>query len=331
MKKITVRSFCFLAVCLLLAGCEKKLGDGVSLKDIAIGEASIRINAGDVGRLSAYPLPYDCTDYEFTWESADPSIATVDAYGRVTSVDVGNTTVYVSQGNIRKEFAVEVYEVTLQEKITALGVKGVWHFEDAGNLELATLGNNLVAYKMDGNRTVGSPSLEGFSQVAGPTRRNFAVRVPKQSYFRCNHGLAAGGSGKVTVYTLMVEFKIPALGVYYCIYETDDFNMTSDGDFFLRPGADWGIRGNYTDKTRLEAGKWYRMFVTVEDGKAKYYLNGRLIDEKDPGAGSHASWLPEGVLLFADEDGEDNEFDVATVAIWDKALSEGDITNLGGL
>ncbi|MDR1335518.1 MAG: Ig-like domain-containing protein, partial [Tannerella sp.] len=124
MKTIIMRSFCFLAVCLLLSGCEKKFGEGVTLKDIATeGETSIRVNIGEVGKLYAFPIPYDCTDYEFKWESADPSIATVDDFGRVASVDVGTTTISVSQGNIRKEFAVEVYEVTLAEKLQKLGVK----------------------------------------------------------------------------------------------------------------------------------------------------------------------------------------------------------------
>jgi hypothetical protein len=36
----------------------------------------------------------------------------------------------------------------------AFGVKGVWHFEDANNLEKATTGKDLAAYRMDGNSTV---------------------------------------------------------------------------------------------------------------------------------------------------------------------------------
>ncbi|MDR2140104.1 MAG: Ig-like domain-containing protein [Tannerella sp.] len=324
------------AVCLALgclSGCDEKSS---SLEGIEVYPESARINLGEILRIEVAPVPRGA-DAEFTWKSENAEIASVSNYaavsflGIVEAEDVGNTQIVISSGNFSKTVPIEVYEVTLQEKITALGVKGAWLFEDAGNLELATAGQKLTAYKMDGNRSAGSPSLEGFAQVPGPTKRNHAVRVPKQSYFLCNHGFAAAGNGKVTEYTLLIDVKVPKLQQYYSIFETDNLSLGSDGDFFIRPGADWGIRGNYTDKTRFEANKWFRMVVTVKGGKAKYYLNGKLIDEKEPGVDSHASWLPEGVLLFADEDGEDNEFDIASVAIWDKALGDGDIATLGGL
>jgi hypothetical protein len=318
-----------------LAGCSEE--GSSSVEGISVYPESGRINLGELLRIEAAPDPRDATGVEFTWTSENPEVAAVSGIAAVSflttveAVGVGTTNIVVSSGNFSKSIPIEVYEVTLQEKMDALGVKGAWLFEDANNLEKASVGNDLQAYKMDGNRTVGSPSLEGFSQVPGPTKTNFAVRVPFQSYFRCNHGFAAGGNGKVTSYTLLVDVKLPELGRYYSIYETDDLNMTSDSDGFIRPGADWGIRGNYTENTRFEAGKWFRMIITVQDGTAKYYLNGKLVDEKSPGADGHASWLPEAVLLFADEDGEDNEFDIATVAIWDKALTDGDVTTLGGL
>ncbi|MDR1102973.1 MAG: hypothetical protein LBL42_04360 [Tannerella sp.] len=330
--------FLVCAVACLLLGCLSGCSDGNSsaIEGIEVYPETARINLGELQRIEVASVPRGA-DVEFAWSSENRDIASVSTIAAVSFVgivegsDIGTTNIVVSAGGFSKTIPVEVYEVTLQEKIAALGVKGAWHFEDAGNLELATVGKNLTAYKMDGNRTVGAPSLEGFARVAGPTKRNFAVRVPKQSYFRCDHGFAAGSNGKVSEYTLLVDFQIPALGVYYSIYETDNLDMGSDGDFFLRPGADWGIRGNYTDKTRMEANKWFRMVVTVKAGKAKYFLNGRLIDEKEPGADGHASWLPQGVLLFADEDGEDNEMDVAAVAIWDKALGDGDVATLGGL
>jgi hypothetical protein len=330
--------FLVCAITCLALGCLGGCSDdnSSSLEGIEVYPETARINLGELQRIEVAPVPRGA-DVEFIWKSdnaevADVStIAAVSFVGIVEGVDVGTTNIVVSTGGFSKTIPVEVYEVTLQEKLAMLGTKGIWLFEDANSLEKATIGKNLVAYKMDGNRTVGAPSLEGFAQVNGPTKRKHAVRVPKQSYFKCDHGFVAGGNGKVTEYTLLVDFRIPALGVYYSIYETDNLNMGSDGDFFLRPGADWGIRGNYTDKTKMEANKWFRMIVTVKAGKAKYYLNGRFIDEKEPGADGHASWLPEGVYLFADEDGEDNEMDVAAIAIWDKALDDGDVSTLGGL
>ncbi|MDR1938289.1 MAG: Ig-like domain-containing protein [Tannerellaceae bacterium] len=329
------KSFCILALGLSLAGCEEKFGEGVTLTDIQLESESTRVLVGNIVKFNAYPVPWDCTDYEFTWETANPSVATVSPSGRIDAVDLGTTRITVSQGSIKKEFSVEVYEVyeeTLPGKIETLGAKGAWHFEDANNLEKATIGNDLLAYKMDGNKTTGSPSLDGFSHVPGPTKRNYAVRVPKQSYFRCDHGFAASGGGsKVNEYTLLINVRIPKLGIYYSIFETDDLGMSSDSDGFIRPGADWGVRGSYTENTLFEANKWYQMVITLNNnGQLNYYLNGSLVDTKEMPLNSHAAWLTEAVLLFADEDGEDNEFDIATVAIWDRELTADEVSFLKG-
>ncbi|MDR3193939.1 MAG: Ig-like domain-containing protein [Tannerella sp.] len=343
MKTILFRSVCFLAACLALSGCEKKLGDGVTLKDIAVGEG-IRVNIGETGRLYAYPVPYDCTDYEFKWESADPGIATVDEFGRVASVDVGNTTVYVSQGSIRKEFAVEVYEVTLQEKLNSLGVKGLWQFEDAGNLFKATVGNDLT------------PVGSGFTQGEGQNRRKKAAILPSSekiddvwhhNHLICNHGLAPNGGGKkVNEFTVIVDCMFPGgptnagnnwqNGKYYCLYQTA-MNNTSDGDFFWRPSANFGVTGSYSKQEHLFVkDTWYRFAIVVNLGKSiKYFMNGQYYEAGNSGElDGDRAWLPEGVLLFADEDGENGQgfpLYVSTVGIFDRALSDDEVKSLGGI
>ena len=294
MKTRLVKSFCFLAACLLLSGCEKKFGEGVTLTDIAQGATSIRLNVGigETGRLYAYPLPYDCTDYEFKWESADPNIAIVDDFGRVESIDVGTTTITVSQGNIRKEYSVEVYEVGLAEKLQPLGVKGVWQFQDANNLFKATVGPDLI------------PVGSGFTQTEGFNRRTRAVSLPcsqnvdgawQHNHLIYNHGFAANGGGtKVNEFTVLIDCMFPGgptegstwtNGKYYCLYQTTLSNTGSDGDFFWRPGADFGITGLYTADTKLFVkDKWYRFIISVQLGKdIRYYLNGAKRVPKEDG------------------------------------------------
>ncbi|MDR3262623.1 MAG: Ig-like domain-containing protein [Tannerella sp.] len=313
--KHVFRSLCFLAACLMLAGCEKKLGEGVTLKGIAVDEGTVRVNIGETGRAYAYPIPYDCTDYEFKWESADPSIATVDNYGRITSVDVGNTVIKVSQGSISNEIPVEVYEIPLLEQAT-----GYWAFEDAGNFGKATKGADLILVKT------------GFSSIDGPTTGDKAVRVEKASHFNCAHGISQGDW--VTTYTIMMDFKLPAAG-RACFMQTNTAN-SDDVDLFLRPnGYEFGIVGSYTNLNDagygpIVADKWYRMVLVVQlGGTTKYFLNGVNVGEKQLPIDNRIRMEKTNVLLFADEDGEDEIIDVAAVAIWDKALSDGQIRRLG--
>jgi hypothetical protein len=346
MKTILKRSFYFLAACLLLSGCENKLGEGVTLEDIAQGATSIRINIGEQGRLYAYPIPYDCTNYEFKWESANTSIVTVDDFGRLTTAEeIGTTTVSVSQGNIRKEYSVEVYEVTLAEKLETLGVKAFWEFRDANDLLKATKGPNL--------EKVGPDAI---TQVDGFNSRTKAVSLPcsekvgdvwQYNYLKYVHGFAANGGGqKVNEFTIVIDCKFPGgptddgktwtNGKYYSLYQTA-MNNTSDGDFFWRPGADYGITGNYTTSNHLFVkDKWYRFVISAKLGSdLKYFMNGVRHPAGSAGdVDGERAWGLDGVLLFADEDGEDGQgfpIIVASLATFDRALSEDEIKSLGGI
>jgi hypothetical protein len=317
MKTNIVKSFCFLAACLMLAGCEKKFGEGVTLTDIQTGEG-IRVNIGETVRAGAWPVPWDCTDYKFTWESADTLIATVDNYGRVSSVEVGNTVVYVSQGNIKKEIPVEVYEIPLLEQAT-----GYWAFEDPSNFGKATKGANLTLVNA------------GFSAVSGPSAGDQAVRVEKQSHFLCDHGISVSGDW-VTTYTIMFDFSLPA-ATRACFMQTTLAN-SDDVDFFLRGNmTEIGIGGAYanlanTSIGKIEANKWYRMVIVIQlGGTSTYYLNGVNVGSFDLASDFKFRMSKNGVLLFADEDGEDEIIDVASVAIWGKTLTARQINRLGVL
>jgi hypothetical protein len=200
-------------------------------------------------------------------------------------------------------------------------VAGSWLFEDAGNLGKASVGQDLVL--------VGS----GFESVAGPSASNRAVRVSRDSYFRALHGIAANGGGsRVNNYTLMVDFKVPATDIYHSIYQSTLEN-NDDADFFINRSGQFGVGGTGYSDYVTQADEWHRLVISASMGILyEYYIDGVLIHQGNLDAAttdSRWSWLPEGVLLFADEDGEDNEIDVAEVTIWSGTLSSDDIDALG--
>jgi hypothetical protein len=209
---------------------------------------------------------------------------------------------------------------------------GSWLFEDPNILEKATIGNDLVAYKMAGNKTTGSPNLDGFISVDGPTPGSHAVRIPKQSYFFCNHGIAPKPlENKVNEFTLLIDFKV---GTRASFLQTDLTN-NNDVDIFMRPNmTQIGIVGYYADLDQpVQGDKWYRLIISAKFGEGGYfiyYLNGKQIYKRQgpnfleslTALDSERTWNKAGVLLFADEDGEDEVIDVAEVAIWDVAMDE---------
>ncbi len=78
--------------------------------DITLEPESLRMKVGDTARIKATVTPADATDRSLTWESNDPSIATVDESGYVTAVAPGTTfiTVIASNGQMRKQCPVTV-------------------------------------------------------------------------------------------------------------------------------------------------------------------------------------------------------------------------------
>ena len=349
-----MKIFCFFAVYMVLStGCDDRLGKGVKLKDI-MTDGQVRINLGEKGKARAYPIPWNCTDYAFKWESANPSVVTVDDYGNLTSVDVGNTVVYVSQENIKKEIPVEVYEIALSEKLTKLGAKGFWQFQDPNNLFKATIGKDLV------------PFGSGYMQTTGPNNRTKAIVIPcsekvdgmwQFNYLFCDHGLAANGGGaRVNEYSIVIDCTFPGgptcvggnfsgniwdggnwtNGHYYSLFQTDLFN-TSDAHFFWRPGGDFGVRSHYTKLNRIFVkNTWYRFIISVKLGKdIVYYMNSTKYESSALGdIDSSRSWDLNGLLFFADDDGEDGQGSpliVSSLAIFDRVLTIDDVIAIGPL
>jgi hypothetical protein len=202
-------------------------------------------------------------------------------------------------------------------------ITGSWLFEDAGNLGKASVGQDLIL--------VGG----GFESVAGPGASNRAVRVPFGSYFRALHGIAANGGGsRVNNYTLMVDFRIPESGIYYSIYQSTLEN-NDDAEFFINRDGHFGVGGTGYSDYAVPAGEWHRLVISASMGNLyEYYIDGVLIHQGNLDAAatdSRFSWLPEAVLLFADEDGEDNEIDIAEVTIWGGAMNSDEIDALGAI
>jgi hypothetical protein len=294
------------------------------------------MGVGQTKAITTAVLPDDATDKSLVWSSGSPSVATV-SNGVITAVAPGVAVITVksfANPEIENTLTVKVSDISALSSVFGSSV-GLWLFEDAADLGTASVGQDLVAYKMAGNNTVGAPSDVDISQVAGPVAGSHAAHILKNSYYRCYHMIAANGGGaKVNEYTYMIDLKVPTVGsLYYSLLQTGLTNNT-DGDIFIRPAKDWGFRGNYTSVTLINAGQWYRMVFSVKLGEsAKYYLNGVSIDTRTSNLGTDvevAAWPLEHILFFADNDGEDNVFDVGATAIWDRPLTAAEVTLLGG-
>ncbi|MCX6149666.1 MAG: T9SS type A sorting domain-containing protein [Ignavibacteriales bacterium] len=210
--------------------------------------------------------------------------------------------------------------ITLSSSL-AYSQKGWWKFDDAANLTAAVPGYG-SALELTGTLTA----------IAGPTGSNGAVTVPKGSYLKMTHGIAPnGGRTKVNSYSLLIDFRIP-VAEWHNFFQVDEVPNTSDGDLFIKPTGEIGTAGAGYSTFLTALNTWYRLVITVNNGVAnKSYIDGQLIKDWNAYEIDSRYALNPTLLLFADDDGDDGDIDVAEVAIWDSPLSASEVLAMGGV
>ena len=196
---------------------------------------------------------------------------------------------------------------------------GHWNFNDSNDLQKATVGNNLTLH---GNQKA----------VAGPEEGNGAVRIDVGSYYKLNHGLSASGGGsRVNEFSFVFDIKLPSISPWYCFYQTDLSNM-NDGECFVNPSGNIGVGNTGYTSDALKKDEWYRIGVSVKNDESyNYYIDGfKSFIGRSGKIDGRFSFDVNGVLLFADENGEDYELDVADVKLFSNALNDQEMKDLGG-
>ena len=330
MKTSIIKILALILVVASLSACDKKFGAGVKLKGIQVGDA-ISLNMGSTATTPAYPIPWDCTDYEFTYTSSNPEVATVSEFGKITAVDPGDCTITISCGDKSATVNVNVYEITIGMALQELeGLTGLWEFNADDPLK-ATVGKDLVAYFRDPDGEedcLGDKSDQGWTSIVGFNKRDGAVKTLLGNSFYCVHGLS-----DPTVYTLVIDALRPASSDgKYTSFVNVASNNSSDQSIYLRKGGEvqFGASGNRSSNA-ISNDKWYRfVFVKNANEYMRIYVNTALW--KDGTALDDRSVLEDvACLLDADNDGDDQTLLWSTAAFFNRCLTESEIMSLGSL
>ena len=305
-----------------------------ALSGITAQSETIRLNYGSKARVPAWPEPWNCTDYEFTYKSANPEIASVDAFGTITTEGLGTTTITASQGSYSATVTVEVYAYTIanliQDELSS-GLNGLWEFNKGAAMK-ATVGVDLVPHYFPGQKnTIGPVSNDGYTEVTGFNKIDGAILTKFCALFELTHNLSSPST-----YTFMIDAMRPASSSgQYTTFFNPSLDNTADQYIYWRKDG----RINFGDGSHrpedysyFSDDKWLRMVFT-KDGSAKtmaVYANSKLI-ERWEGADPTVASMPEGAkcLLNADNDGDDAPLYYSTVAVWNRALTEEEVTKLG--
>ncbi len=205
------------------------------------------------------------------------------------------------------------------------GMVGFWDFENNATLFQSTssLGLDLVLGGSSGTIT----------QIAGPTGADMAISKTTGKYLNCNHGIPANGPSttKVNQYSLVIDFRVPTVNSWRCFYQTNLAN-TDDGDCFMNTSGNIGVAAIGYSASVLNPNEWYRLVMSVDCGNnITYFIDGQQWVPGAPDAlDGRFSLALGGMLLFADDNGEDGAMDIAKVVLFNRAINSTEVLALGG-
>jgi hypothetical protein len=306
---------------------------------VTVAPSAITLVVGQTQTVVPTVLPAEANQ-SISWSVDYPGIATVNN-GVIEALSAGVATVKVASATDPSKFATVEVTVTLPTAAHVLSsANGLWEFEDASNLTRATIGHDLTLVTTHPNTSLGTGAAP--TPIAGPTANNKAITMPVVTYFAANHGIAANGGGaRVNQYTMMFDLRIPSAGKYYAFFNTELVNLSGndDADLFIRNSTPPTLGGAGTAVTacNIIPGTWHRLVVITDltqaeaGGRRYFYVDGVRVNSSINVAVDNirGSLSPDGVLFFEDNNREDSEMDVATVAIWGRLLTPDEAQVLG--
>ncbi|MDE5614118.1 MAG: leucine-rich repeat protein [Treponemataceae bacterium] len=183
----TAMAFAMAAMTVLLAaGCDNGMTGAVAAvvagqKDVAVESVTIEpdtltLATGTARKLTATVTPSNATDKTVTWQSSNPSVATVGDDGTVTAVSIGTATIYAQAGD--KTTACQV-TVRLPDAEAE-----VFEINDYGTLTKYT-GTDADVTIPEGVTSIGYDAFYGCTSLASVTIPEGVTSIGDDAFWWC--------------------------------------------------------------------------------------------------------------------------------------------------
>jgi hypothetical protein len=161
----------------------------------------------------------------------------------------------------------------------------------------------------------------------------YSAGANSDGYIIVAGALGNGGGQKINKYSLIMDLQIPAstINSWHALWQTIT-NNSGDASLFIRPansGGGIGISGTYHGNILPDT--WYRLAFTFDltTRVLKKYTNGVLAGQQTL-EGVDGRWaVSSTALLFADNDGENDEGLCNSVQFHPRVLSDAEVALLG--
>ncbi|MDR2138699.1 MAG: Ig-like domain-containing protein [Tannerella sp.] len=315
--KCIKKVLCLLLFAWVMAGCNKygtvdSYDRNAAITDIYVEISSLSLEVGASQTITYWPLPANADMMKLTWESSDPTVATIDRWGRVTALKAGTTVFTVSSGTVSKTVSMTVTNPPI------VPLTASWSFDDPSDLAKADL--------IDGKQGNPLGLIGTITSIDGPGAADKAIRIAAggDSYLKVFHGIPfPQGREYVEDWSVLIVFRLPDLNGWHTLLQTD-ITPAGDADFFIRDNGLIGVGTlGYVGPQPIEAGKWYRLILSRKGSAQTFYsyVNGKTYHDNVQTDHSRFN-LSEAFLISQDEDGEDQAIEIAEIAVWDQALTE---------
>ena len=218
--------------------------------------------------------------------------------------------------------------ICMWQSVACAELVGLWEFENAGDLTLATTGSNLVV----------TGTTAAVAGSGGPDTG--AAQLGNGDFFTVTNSIGANGGGANTnVYTLVMDVNSPG-AAWNALVDIDGDAFSSDGEVFTNPSGGLGIDGDYFGTAA--DGSFHRIalvFDMASGASMTTYIDGvpnhAHTDEElggSPTADIDGRWsLLSTFNAFSDNGGgEEETLAVSNLALFSTALGASEVAALGG-
>ena len=266
---------------------------------VTLSETTLTLEVGDTATLAATVTPTNATNQNVTWESSNPSVATVDESGKVTAVASGEATITVTTADGSKTANCDV-TVNAATTITTQPQSVSVTEGQSATFGVTATGDNLC-YQWQIN------SGNGWSDITGATDASYTIdRTTTAMSGNQYHCIVTGDGGETTssAATLTVRpYEPPYTGKYsYEIVSDVGENGTIDVDRYATEGDQVTITVSPDEAYLLDD-------LTVTSG-------GKDVALTDNGDGTYTFTMPSGdvaiTATFAEDPNWEEPEDPAT-------------------